>query len=126
MDWKGCYIREKRQNRSLHINLKLYLTHTNSLFCCYLTKSRTFIYGGDSFSVNPPRVASFYGEFIETLLSSGLVRGITNVSSGFVKIALEPPVSVDSVSAAACNAATGKIDTDVLDTYDKIKNASEA
>jgi len=86
----------------------------------------TFIYGGDSFSVNPPRVASFYGEFIETLLSSGLVRGITNVSSGFVKIALEPPVSVDSVSAAACNAATGKLNTDVLDTYDKIKNASEA
>jgi len=86
----------------------------------------TFIYGGDSFSVNPPRVASFYGEFIETLLSSGLVRGITNVSSGFVKIALEPPVSVDSVSAAACNAATGKINTDVLDTHDKIKMASKA
>lgn len=86
----------------------------------------TFIYGGDSFSVNPPRVASFYGEFIETLLSSGPIRGITNVSSGFVKIALEPPVSVDSVSAAACKAATGKIKTDVLDTYDKIKNASLA
>jgi NADPH:quinone reductase-like Zn-dependent oxidoreductase len=86
----------------------------------------TFIYGGDSFSVNPPRVASFYGEFIETLLSSGIVRGITNVSTGFIKIALEPPVSVDSVSAAACNAATGKISTDVLDTYDKIIKASEA
>ena len=76
--------------------------------------------------MNPPRVASFYGEFIETLLSSGLVRGITNLSSGFVKIALEPPVSVDAVSAAACNAATGKLNTDVLDTYDKIIKASEA
>lgn len=86
----------------------------------------TFIYGGDSFSVSPPRVASFYGEFIETLLSSGIVRGITNVSSGFVKIALEPPVSVNAVSAAAYNAATGKLSTDVLDTYDKIKEASEA
>ena len=95
-------------------------------FSSYQTKSRTFIYGGDSFSVNPPRVASFYGEFIETLLSSGIVRGVTNISSGFVKIALEPPVSVDSVSVAACNAATGNINTDVLDTYDKIKKASKA
>jgi len=96
------------------------------LIVCFCRKSsRTFIYGGDSFSVNPPRVASFYGEFIESLLSSGPVRGITKVSSGFVKIALEPPVSVDSVSAAACNAATGKIDIDVLDTYDKIKKASQ-
>mmetsp|Transcript_8827 Transcript_8827/g.18333 ORF Transcript_8827/g.18333 Transcript_8827/m.18333 type:complete len:317 (-) Transcript_8827:71-1021(-) len=84
----------------------------------------TFIYGGDSFSVNPPRVASFYGEFIEALLSSGLVRGVASITSGFVKIALEPPVSVDEVSAAACNAATGKLSTDVLDTYDKIVEAS--
>ena len=75
--------------------------------------------------MNPPRVASFYGEFIETLLSSGLVRGITSLSSGFVKIALEPPVSVDAVSSAACNAATGKLNTDVLDTYDKIIMASK-
>lgn len=85
----------------------------------------TFIYGGDSFAVNPPRVASFYGEFIENLLSSGLVRGITNISSGFIKIALEPPVSVDAVSAAACNAATGKVVSEILDTYDKIKGASQ-
>lgn len=69
----------------------------------------TFIHGGDSFSVNPPRVAGFYGEFIESILSSGLIRGVAGVTSGFVKIALEPPVSVDSVSAAACNAATGKL-----------------
>lgn len=46
------------------------------------------------------------------------------MSSGFVKIALEPPVSVDSVSSAACNAAVGKITSEVLDTYDKIKEAS--
>jgi len=85
----------------------------------------TFIYGGDSFSVSPPRVASFYGEFIESLLSSGPIRGITNLSSGFIKIALEPPVSVDAVSVAACNAATGKVVSEVLDTYDKIKDASK-
>ena len=107
----------------MRINFKA-LSHTLHFIELNLLH-RTFIYGGDSFSVSPPRVASFYGEFIETLLSSGLVRGITNISSGFVKIALEPPVSVDSVAAAACNAATGKLNTDVLDTYDKIKTASK-
>ena len=104
----------------------MYLTLTILGFCRYRTPSRTFIYGGDSFSVNPPRVASFYGEFIETLLSSGPIRGVTSITSGFVKIALEPPVSVDSVSTAACKAATGKLSTDVLDTYDKIVEAAKA
>lgn len=104
----------------------VYLTQRKPHLLLLQKIPRTFIHGGDSFSVNPPRVASFYGEFIETILSSGLVRGITNVSSGFVKIALEPPVSVDSVSAAACNAATGKLATNTLDTYDKIVLASKA
>ncbi|KAG7364982.1 NAD-dependent epimerase/dehydratase [Nitzschia inconspicua] len=87
----------------------------------------TFIYGGDSFSVSPPRVASFYGEFIEALLSSGPVRGITNIApQGFIKIALEPPVSVEAVAAAAVNGALGSYSSGVteLDTYDKIKAAA--
>ena len=103
-----------------------HFTLTILVFAIFQTNPRTFIHGGDSFSVNPPRVAGFYGEFIESILSSGLIRGVAGVTSGFVKIALEPPVSVDSVSAAACNAATGKLSTDVLDTYDKIVEASKA
>jgi hypothetical protein len=84
----------------------------------------TFIYGGDSFSLNPPRVASFYGEFIEALLSSGPVRGITDIApEGFIKIALEPPVPVDSVAAAAVNGALGVVNGE-LSTYDLIKNAA--
>lgn len=89
----------------------------------------TFIYGGDSFSASPPRVASFYGEFIESLLSSGPVRGITNIApEGIVKIALEPPVSVDAVAAAAVQGALGQAKGGVLelDTYDKIKAAAAA
>ena len=84
----------------------------------------TFIYGGDSFSLNPPRVASFYGEFIESLLSSGPVRGITNIApEGFIKIALEPPVPVDAVAGAAVNGALGVVNGE-LSTYDLIKNAA--
>jgi uncharacterized protein YbjT (DUF2867 family) len=86
----------------------------------------TFIYGGDSFNLNPPRVASFYGEFIEGLLSSGPVRGITSIApEGIIKIALEPPVSVETVAAAAVNGALGPAGYVELDTYDKIKSAAK-
>lgn len=84
----------------------------------------TFIYGGDTFQLQPPRVASFYGEFIETLLSSGPIRGVANIApEGIVKIALEPPVSVNAVAAAAVAGALEK-SLGELDTYDKIKTAS--
>lgn len=84
----------------------------------------TFIHGGGEFNVNPPRVAGFYGEFIEALLSSPPLRTITNIApGGFVKIALEPPVSVDSVAGAAVAGALGKTQRYTLDTHDKIKEA---
>ena len=68
----------------------------------------TFIYGGDEFKVNPPRVAGFYGSFVEGVLSSGPLRALTNVApEGFIKIALEPPVSVEAVAKAAVAGALG-------------------
>jgi len=85
----------------------------------------TFIYGGGSFELNPPRVASFYGKFIEGLLSSGPVRAVERIlSPGIIKIALEPPVPVEAVASAAVAGALGKADP-ILDTYDKIKKASK-
>ena len=87
----------------------------------------TFIYGGDEFALNPPRVASFYGKFIEGVLSSGPVRALTNVApEGIIKIALEAPVSVESV-ASACIASSlaGATSIAVLDTYDKIQAAAK-
>ena len=41
---------------------------------------------------------------------------------GFIKIALEPPVSVDAVAKAAVAGALGKAQP-ILDTYDKINEA---
>ena len=88
----------------------------------------TFIYGGDNakFNVNPPRISSFYGEFIETLLlsSASNLRSLTNITpddDGIVKnkIALEAPVSVDSVADAAIAGALGWTDG-ILDTHDSI------
>lgn len=87
----------------------------------------TFIYGGGSFELNPPRVASFYGKFIEGLLSSSPVRSVERVMSpGIIKIALEPPVPVEAVASAAVAGALGKIAPGfALDSYDKIKQAAE-
>ncbi|KAJ1445625.1 hypothetical protein M885DRAFT_453401, partial [Pelagophyceae sp. CCMP2097] len=68
----------------------------------------TFIYGGDAFNVNPPRVASAYGAFVEAALSTPLLRFAAGVSPGLISVALEPPVSVDAVAAAAAAAALGK------------------
>ena len=90
----------------------------------------TFIYGGGSFELNPPRVASFYGKFIEGLLSSSPLRTVERVlSPGIVKIALEPPVAVEDVAAAAVAGALGQLTTTttvILDSYDKIKQAAAA
>jgi len=86
----------------------------------------TFIYGGGSFELNPPRVASFYGKFIEGILSSSPIRSVDRIMSpGFIKIALEPPVSVEAVADAAVAGALGLTSLPALDTYDKIKEASK-
>ena len=97
----------------------------------------TFIYGGGSFELNPPRVATFYGQFIENLLSAQPVRTLENIlSPGMIKLALEPPVFVEDVAAAAVAGALGRLTTTkvsdagagamVLDSHDKIKQAAAA
>ena len=46
----------------------------------------TFIYGGDSFGLTPPRVSDGYGSGIDALLSSGPIRAIAGISPGLVKV----------------------------------------
>jgi hypothetical protein len=86
----------------------------------------TFIYGGGSFELSPPRVAGFYGKIIEGLLSSGPIRAVTGIApAGIIKIALEPPVPVEAVASAAVAGALGRGGAlMVLDTYDEIKQAA--
>lgn len=83
----------------------------------------TFIFGGDAFSANPPRVASWYGEKIEELLSSGLFRTAASMSPVALRLALSPPNSVDEVAAAAAAGAAGRA-SGVLSNYDAIKAAA--
>ena len=67
----------------------------------------TFIYGGDSFGLLPPRVTFEYGSGIEELLSLGIFKSLADITPGLIKVALRPPVSVDSVAAACASAALG-------------------
>ena len=83
----------------------------------------TFIYGGDKFAVNPPRVADGYGKLVEGILSSGPFRFAASRSPGMIGVALEPPVKVSAVARAAIAGAIG-LSQPVLDTYDKINEAS--
>ena len=70
----------------------------------------TFIYGGDSFGIAPPRVTAEYGAGVEKLLSGPPFKQVAGLMPGLIKIALRPPVSVDAVAAAAARAALGKIE----------------
>jgi hypothetical protein len=53
----------------------------------------SFIYGGNSFSLNPPRVTESYGALVERLLSSPPLRFLASVSPPIIKVALVPPIS---------------------------------
>lgn len=68
----------------------------------------TFIYGGEAFSANPPRVDARYGKFIDGLLSSSVVRSVAELSPAPIRLTLEPPVDVKAVAAAAIAGAAGK------------------
>ena len=66
----------------------------------------TFIYGGDSFGLIPPRVNYEYGAGVEELLFLPPFKLLADVTPGLIKVALRPPVCVDSVAAACAKAAT--------------------
>jgi nucleoside-diphosphate-sugar epimerase len=96
----------------------------------------TFIYGGDSFGLLPPRVNSAYGSFIDQLLSFSLIQKLADISPGLIKVALRPPVSVDAVAGACVNAVlqpqqqqedvegSGSTTVRVLDSAAEINQAS--
>uniref|UniRef100_A0A7S3JZM2 NAD(P)-binding domain-containing protein n=1 Tax=Aureoumbra lagunensis TaxID=44058 RepID=A0A7S3JZM2_9STRA len=67
----------------------------------------TLIYGGDSFNVNPPRVPTGYGAFVDATLSSGPFRTIADAASPLpaLKLALLPPVDNVTVGKALAIAA---------------------
>lgn len=84
----------------------------------------TFIYGGDTFGLLPPRVNFEYGSGVEELLSLGVFKVLADILPGLIKVALRPPSSVDAVAAACASAALGEIQGGVLDGASEINSAT--
>jgi len=94
-------------------------------FDSYTLIKPTFIYGGDKFGINPPRVVDAYGQLVEGLLSTAPFRVAADILPGFLGLALEPPVSARDVASAAIEGAISS-ETMVLDTHDKIVGLAKA
>ncbi|KAL7500612.1 hypothetical protein ACHAWT_011244 [Skeletonema menzelii] len=87
----------------------------------------TFIYGGDSFGINPPRVNFEYGAGVEELLFLPPFKIAADLTPGLIKVALRPPVCVDSVAGACAKAALDDSGADLptLDGTEAINAYSE-
>lgn len=83
----------------------------------------SFIYGGDSFGLFPPRVTSAYGSGVEELLSNGVITKVADALPGLIKVALRPPVSVDAVAGACAAAAMGDLNAGTYDGTAAINTA---
>jgi len=116
--WLNCYFVGKRQAEAAMVD-------TVGAEGVTVVKP-TFIYGGDSFGIAPPRVASGYGSAVEELLSNQVISKIADFLPGTIKVALRPPVSVDAVAGACARAALGKVEQRLLDSTAQINQAAEA
>lgn len=73
----------------------------------YCILKPTFIYGGSSFDVNPPRLPNGIGGIIEALLGLYPIQALSDSLPGVLGVAFEAPVNVDAVARAIVNVATG-------------------
>ena len=86
----------------------------------------SFIFGGDAFSVNPPRVTQQYGDVLVKILGSGFVKSVAQRSPGPIALTLAEPVSVDDVAGAVCAGVFGRIQKMSCDGTDEIKACAAA
>lgn len=74
----------------------------------------SFIFGGDTFGLNPPRVTQQYGDVLTKILGSGFVKGIAEKSPGPIALTLAEPVAVDDVAGAGGGWGHGTEQLDVV------------
>ena len=86
----------------------------------------SFIFGGDAFSVNPPRVTSQYGDVLVKILGSGFVKSVASKSPKPIALTLAEPVSVDDVAGAVCSGVFGRNPSMACDGTDEIKACAAA
>ena len=90
----------------------------------YTVIQPTFIYGGDEFKVNPPRVPSNIGQVAEDVLGLYPLQAASNALPGILGVATSAPVSVQRVAAAAVNAALGVVEQAELSSREAIVQAA--
>ena len=83
----------------------------------------TFIYGGNEFSFNPPRIPDSVGQVAEDVLGLYPIQAVSGALPGLLGVVTAAPVSRHRVAAAAVNAALGLLDDDD-DANGKNKNRS--
>ena len=81
----------------------------------------SFIYGGDTFGITPPRVTKQYGDILVKVLGSRLVKSIAAKMPGPIKLTLAEPISVEDVAKACAAGALGLNVSDQCDGTDEIK-----
>ena len=90
----------------------------------YTVIQPTFIYGGEAFSLNPPRVPSNIGQVAEDVLGLYPVQAASQALPGILGVATAAPVSVQRVAAAAVNAALGVVEQAELSSREAIVQAA--
>ena len=91
----------------------------------YTILQPTFIYGGDAFQLNPPRIPATVGQVAEDILGLYPLQAASNALPGILGVATAAPVSVDRVASAAVNAALGLVvDQQELATREDIVKAA--
>ena len=86
----------------------------------------SFIFGGDTFGLNPPRVTQQYGDVLTKILGSGFVKGIAEKSPGPIALTLAEPVAVDDVAGAGAAGGMGRNSSMSCDGTDEIKACAAA
>jgi len=88
----------------------------------YVIVKPSFIYGGDAFSLTPPRVTKTYGDALAKVLGSGPVKALAAKAPGPIALTLAEPVSVEDVAGACVAGALGMTGGEsVVDGTDEIK-----
>lgn len=86
----------------------------------YTIVEPNFIYGGDDFSLTPPRVPQKLGSIAEDILGLYPIQAISEKLPGMLGVAAGAPVSVENVAKAAINAALGVISESELESRNDI------
>eukprot|EP00573_Skeletonema_grethae_P002702 CAMPEP_0201690888 /NCGR_PEP_ID=MMETSP0578-20130828/4195_1 /ASSEMBLY_ACC=CAM_ASM_000663 /TAXON_ID=267565 /ORGANISM="Skeletonema grethea, Strain CCMP 1804" /LENGTH=499 /DNA_ID=CAMNT_0048175977 /DNA_START=58 /DNA_END=1557 /DNA_ORIENTATION=+ len=109
------YARGKEESERL---IQQTIDADDRLHCCIVRP--TFIYGGDEFGWNPPRLPTKFGEIIEALLGLYPVQALSEFLPDALGVALEAPSNVKAVAGSIVNVIVGLDDSYSLDTREDI------